>query len=285
MRSHIMAQYPKAALSLLRRGRGDAASARLPEAELVSQDVTVDARDYARYCRLTGFRLSGELPVTYPHLLGFDAAMSLFTHREFPFSPVGMVHSSNRILQHSPLTVDDTLTVRVRLDNLAPHPKGATFDTVTEVERGGETAWSEASTYLIRTKSPDAEAHTRPRPEVDLDLDDLEALWPVPGYIGRRYAAVSGDYNPIHLHPLSARVFGQRRAIAHGMWALARCLGALENRIAPPPRVVETDFRRPLPLPSPKVALCTDREQTSWHFGLFNPKTAKSYLTGWASPA
>ena len=49
--------------------------------------------------------------------------------------------------------------------------------------------------------------------------------------IGRRYGAVSGDRNPIHLYPLTARLFGFRRAIAHGMWTKARCLAALEGRL------------------------------------------------------
>ena len=38
---------------------------------------------------------------------------------------------------------------------------------------------------------------------------------------GRRYAAISGDYNPIHLSTISAKMFGFKTAIAHGMWTLA----------------------------------------------------------------
>ena len=46
--------------------------------------------------------------------------------------------------------------------------------------------------------------------------------------LGRRYAAISGDYNPIHLGALSAKLFGFKQAIAHGMWSKARCLAALD---------------------------------------------------------
>ena len=55
--------------------------------------------------------------------------------------------------------------------------------------------------------------------------------WRLPGDLGRRYAAVSGDRNPIHLYPLTAKALGFPRQIAHGMWSLARCVAALENRL------------------------------------------------------
>ncbi|WP_258038084.1 MaoC/PaaZ C-terminal domain-containing protein, partial [Streptomyces sp. SM5] len=55
------------------------------------------------------------------------------------------------------------------------------------------------------------------------------AEWRLPGDLGRRYGAVSGDRNPIHLHPLTARLFGFPRHIAHGMWTVARCLAEAET--------------------------------------------------------
>ena len=42
---------------------------------------------------------------------------------------------------------------------------------------------------------------------------------------------MSGDHNPIHLYPLTAKALGFRRQIAHGMWSLARCVAAVENRL------------------------------------------------------
>ena len=39
--------------------------------------------------------------------------------------------------------------------------------------------------------------------------------WRLSGDLGRRYAAVSGDHNPIHLYPLTAKALGFPRQIAH----------------------------------------------------------------------
>jgi acyl dehydratase len=74
------------------------------------------------------------------------------------------------------------------------------------------------------------------------------AVWRLPGDLGRRYAGVSGDRNPIHMHALSAKLFGFPRAIAHGMWTQARCLAALEQRL-PDGFSVAVEFRKPILLP------------------------------------
>ncbi|MHB9852795.1 MaoC/PaaZ C-terminal domain-containing protein [Streptomyces krungchingensis] len=72
------------------------------------------------------------------------------------------------------------------------------------------------------------------------------AEWRLAGDVGRRYAAVSGDRNPIHLRPFTARLFGFPRAIAHGMWTVARCLA----EYGPQGEVtVRADFRTPVLLP------------------------------------
>jgi acyl dehydratase len=77
--------------------------------------------------------------------------------------------------------------------------------------------------------------------------------WRLAGDLGRRYAAVSGDRNPIHLHPLTARPLGFPRAIAHGMWTKARCLAALQDAHADLRQgafAIEVSFRRAILLPA-----------------------------------
>ncbi|MET8855938.1 MaoC/PaaZ C-terminal domain-containing protein [Streptomyces sp. NPDC004579] len=95
-------------------------------------------------------------------------------------------------------------------------------------------------------RNPDP-AH-RQAPDARRDSGTLPALaeWRLGPDVGRRYGAVSGDRNPIHLHPLTARLFGFPRAIAHGMWTVARCLA----EYGPGQAVdVRAEFRAPVPLP------------------------------------
>jgi acyl dehydratase len=119
-----------------------------------------------------------------------------------------------------------------------------------------------------------------------------EAVWSVPGDIGRRYASVSGDINPIHMHPLSARLFGFPKPIAHGMWLKARCLAALEGElplVSPAGAIaVEVSFKLPLLLPA-KVAFASwpaDGAGTgSRDFAVHDARNGKPHLSGSVRPA
>lgn len=240
----LLPSYGKALLgAVLPGGGGDA----LPEGERTLEGVEVDRDHLAAYDRVCGFRLSDRLPATYPHVLAFPLAMALMTERAFPFPLLGLVHVANRIEQRRPLDAAEALDLRVWAEHLRPHRRGRQLDVVAEASVGGEVAWLGRSTYLRREERGSGE-----RPDAGPPPPEPSAVWPVPGDIGRRYAEVSGDRNPIHLHPLTARLFGFPRPIAHGMWMKARCLAALEGALGES-FGVDVEFRKPLALPA-KVA-------------------------------
>ncbi|GAA4611091.1 MaoC family dehydratase [Saccharopolyspora hordei] len=264
----LSALYAKAVVTGPTR-RGD----RLPDTEYVRRDVEVDRDHLAEYDRVCGFGLRDELPITYPHVLSFGLSVRLMTDPGFPFPLVGLVHVANRIQQERPLRVTDVLTQRVRVADLRPHPKGTQFDVVTETEVDGEVVWRETSTYLRRGRGSAEAAGQRATDEAG----EPTATWRVPGDTGRRYAAVSGDRNPIHLNALAAKAFGFRRAIAHGMWSKARCLAALAERL-PDRCTVDVEFRKPLLLPA-TVDFAAQREGAGVAFAL-RSRSGKPHLLG-----
>jgi hypothetical protein len=232
-----MAMVPGASRLPFVPGHGDT----LPDVEL-EREVRVDRDHLARYARVCGFGLRDALPPTYPHVLAFPLHEALMGDGGFPFAPAGLVHIANRIVQHRSLRLTEALALRVTASGPEPHRRGRTFTLVSEVRVGGELAWEGFSTMLKRGAGA-GEALREP----ELAEPPVTAHWRVPGDVGRRYAAVSGDRNPIHLHPLSARAFGFPRAIAHGMWTKARCLAALR---LPDALTVEVRFKKPILLPS-----------------------------------
>ena len=263
----LSALYAKAvATGPTRRGRD------LPDTEYVRRDIAIDTEHLAEYDRVCGFVLRDELPITYPHVLSFPLSVQLMTDPGFPFPLVGLVHVANRIEQDRPLRSTDVLAQRVRVANLRPHPKGTQFDVITETSVDGEVVWRETSTYLRRGKSS-----AEPQQRRSVDPGEPIAQWRVPGDTGRRYAAVSGDRNPIHLHPLTAKAFGFPRAIAHGMWSKARCLAALSHRL-PGACAVEVEFRKPLLLPS-TVEFAARRNGGGVDFAL-QSRSGKAHLIG-----
>ena len=233
--------FVKAAVSA--RGRGG----ELPSTVVRRHGVVVDRDHLLAYQRVCGFGGSDVLPHTYPHVLGFPLQVALMADPEFPLPLPGLVHLENEITVHRTLDAGEPLDLGVQAENLRPHPKGRLVDLVTQVEVAGERVWEGRSTYLRRgggtgdAPSGPAAPELPNRPPV--------ALLRVPAGQGRAYAAVSGDVNPIHLHPWSARAMGFPRAIAHGMWTAARTLAHLGSR-AHGPRTSHVWFAQPVLLPS-----------------------------------
>lgn len=220
----------------------------IPAVRLELDGVTADPARVAAYAKVCGFVLRDHLPPTYPHVLAFPLHMALMSDGSFPFGAVGLVHVANKITQHRPVGIGEALDLRVEASKLQPHPKGKAFDVVTEVRVGDELAWESISTFLRRGKGDPGAASGEAFPIVSEDVT-ATATWTLPDNLGRRYAAVSGDRNPIHMHSLTAKPLGFPAAIAHGMWTKARALAALESRL---PDAFETDvrFRRPILLPA-----------------------------------
>jgi acyl dehydratase len=256
----------------------------LPDLTLTRHDVAVDADHVAAYARVCGFPTKDTLPLPYPHMLAFGLHMSIMTDTSFPFPAIGTVHLENAITQHRPIAVGELLQVTARAQDLRPHAKGKVFDMVTTVHAAGELVWEETSTFLRRGRGDDSAPRGLELPEAA----PSGIVWKLPGDLGRRYAAVSGDHNPIHLYPLTAKALGFPRQIAHGMWSMARCVAMLENRL-PDAATVEVAFKKPILLPG-SVAFgsrpLTDAEGgPGYAFSLSSPKSGVPHLAGRAASA
>jgi hypothetical protein len=253
--------------------------AELPDRTIVLQGQEVDPDRVASYARVCGFRVRSTVPGTYPHILAFPLHMCLMTDRSFPFSVLGLVHIANRIDVIEPIPVGASLDLSVRAEDLRPHRRGRQFELISEALLDGETAWRGRSTYLSRGGGGNGDSGDGADRSAGGD-EDLEACaeWRVPGDMGRRYAAVSGDRNPIHMHALSARLFGFPTAIAHGMWTKARCLAAFEGRIGDE-FAIEVEFKAPLRIPG-RVHFRSGRRGDAWHFRVAARDGERKHLVG-----
>jgi acyl dehydratase len=246
-----------------------------------AEEIELDREHVARYDRACGFRLRDTLPPTYLHVVGFPYALAIMTARSFPFGVLGLVHVENVIEHLRPVRVDETVDVRVEAQNLRDHESGRAVDLVAEARSEGELVWRGTSTYLRKgggSGGGDGKKQQKDRPAPPRP----NAIWTVPGDIGRRYADVSGDRNPIHLSGLSAKAFGMPGAIAHGMWIKARCLAALEGALPDAFRTA-VQFKAPLVIPG-SAAFATWREGDGRAFALHHPKSGKPHLTGEVTP-
>jgi acyl dehydratase len=255
---------------------GGSGGREIPELTLTLPSVSVQRERLVAYDRVCGFSLSDTLPPTYIHILAFPLHLKLMSDPSFPFRAIGLVHIANEVTQRRQVSVADALSLRVDATAIEPHPRGQQFSLRTEARVGEEVVWEEVSTILKR-----GGGSARP-PEPSARSSDNElpaaATWKLRGDLGRRYASVSGDMNPIHMHPLSAKLFGFPSAIAHGMWTKARCLAALEGTL-PDAFRVQVSFRRPIVLPA-TVAFAEASSDGGVRFGVRDARKLTPHLDG-----
>jgi acyl dehydratase len=244
---------------------------RRPPLEIRREHVTA-------YDAVCGFPDKDTVPLTYPHLLGFPLHLRVMTDPGFPFAALGAVHVSNTITANRAIAVGETVEVTVRPQNLRPHARGRAVDFVTEVTVDSALVWEGRSTYLRRGPTDDRGSSDAPVGATFDDVPTSGITWRLESDLGRRYAAVSGDRNPIHLFALTAKALGFERQIAHGMWSKARCVAALENRL-PDAVTVEVAFRKPIFLPG-QVAFGSVPTDDGFAFVLRDPRSGVVHLQG-----
>ncbi len=241
--------YARIALSPLRLRRPDA----LPEREL-TRTVTAGRDHLAAYDRVCGFRLRDELPPTFVARARVPARARADGRGRLPVQPA-------RARARREPDRGRAAAARRRADR----PAGAGRRPALARPRPPVRRAGRGERRAARSPGAGAAPTSRSgsgggggRGHAAAPPPPPSAVWDVPADTGRRYARVSGDRNPIHLHRLTARAFGQPAPIAHGMWTKARCLAALEGAL-PDTYAVDVRFKLPLRLPAPRRVLVPRR--------------------------
>jgi hypothetical protein len=276
-----------AATAARRRVLGTHAGNGLPEARHEVRGVKAAVENLTAYQHLIGETASDVLPAGFIHALAFPLAMSVMNRDDFPLPLLGMIHLENRVVQSAPLRFTEALDVRAWTENLRGHRSGTQLDVVTEVGCAGENAvsWRGVSTYLAKgVFLPGIDKTTAASAPAGFSAPDPTALWQLGVDTGRAYAAVSGDFNPIHLSVLSAKALGMRRSIAHGMYLASRALadvGAVKGESFR----WDVAFEAPVFLPA-RVALDISSAQDTvgaWQrsdYVAWNPRSGRRHFSG-----
>ena len=253
--------------------RGDT----LPDRTLTVDELTIDPANVAAYANVTGLRFGDAVPLTYPFALTFPTVMSLVTSFDFPFAAMGSVHIENRITQHRPILVTDTVSAQVHAANLREHRRGLLVDIVTNVNVGNENAWHQVTTFLHQQKTSLSD-EPKPPPQKQPKPGPPNAVLRItPGQI-RHYASVGGDHNPIHTNPIAAKLFGFPTVIAHGMFTAAAVLANIEGQLTDAVKY-SVRFAKPVVLPA-RAGLYVDRISDGWQLTLRNLMKGDPHLTG-----
>jgi acyl dehydratase len=179
-----------------------------------------------------------------------------------------------------PVSLGEQLDLATWATNARPHKSGVQVDVMSQAHVGDELVWEGLASYLYRGQRIDGDVS--PRAEQPDAPDGPGLVWRLPGGLGRRFAAVSGDVNPIHLHSVTAKAMGFPTTIVHGMWSQARMLAAIDNRL-PESYVASMSFRKPVLIPG-TVRFVARQAEGSWQLALRNNRKGTVLVRGEVSP-
>jgi acyl dehydratase len=235
----------RAALTLARRpGPGPA----IPGATNRFAAPALDPAWLAAYHAYMG-GFAAELPLAALFPLAQRAQLAAMLAPGFPHKLVGLVHLANeeRLLATLDPAAGFAIEVQTEAVSWPEAPAWEVFACFVTTSQGETPVATCRSVYLARRVG----RRTAPRPAEPAPAAEpwLAETWAFQADEGRRYAALSGDRNPIHLHPLLSRWFGFPRPILHGMDGVARAAASLERAWGRPLTALNARFDRPVPLP------------------------------------
>lgn len=264
--------YPKVIQGLIfKKPKGEKV---LPQVEYVVDSFQVDPKHLKAYNEVCGFKNNGYIPAIYLAVLSQSLQMHMMTQEAFPFAILGLVHIRNQLKQYRKVGVNEQLSLSCKFGELKPHDKGVQFDFITTAKVGNDVVVESLTTYLARQKT--AGGAGAKSAETQTPEYKLAAQWDVSENTGRRYALTSGDFNLIHIHAVTAKAFGFKQAIAHGMWSKAR---ALSNLNLPDAYEADVGFKLPIYLPS-QVEFLTAEQGQNTEFLIRSAKNQKPHVTG-----
>lgn len=232
---------------------------------IYNKTINIDQAHYTKYCEQVRWQQGKGLHPCYLQTLSLPLQMTCLLDKKSPFPLLGLVHIGNVITQYA-CEPRLPFELRVRFTGVRQHPKGWECDVCVIAYQNGRCVYEATSTYLTRVKASHVEpikarASSLQQSAHKESVDKKICMIDVPENAGRRYARLSGDFNPIHLSHLTARAFGFKRAIAHGMWTLATCYSALAARLDLSKESVrlQAQFEKPVFLPA-ELQLCAEQK-------------------------
>ena len=225
----------------------------VPRIEARLSRVVIDRKHLAAYADICGAAAGPTLPIAYPHVLATPLHLAMLGAEAFPVRLFGLVHVQNRIAMRQPLSADEPAEIRAWIEGHRDTERGQEFDLHTEYVVGGEAIWDETCTFLARRRAAAGEGAktTQSRGGESPDATAVKSSsFRAPSGLGRRYGFISGDVNPIHMSDVTAKAFGFPRAIAHGMWSLARLASDFEAEQYNGGCELSVNFKLPVYMPA-----------------------------------
>ncbi len=248
---------------------------------LVYRSFKIDTEKLNRFKRVCGYEADNdvipEVPAAFIQTLFIGVISKFIGASHFPINPMGLIQVGQSFDLKCPLSPEVPLDLYCRLLDMTQTERGIHTRFLMEAKAEEHLVWEGVATYFTRAKNPPPKEKKDREQEIPMPVQETIS---VPENIGRQYAVVSGDYNPHHLYGWTAKFIGFKRAIAHGMWSLARVCASLEKEFGYPETFkMEGALKLPIFLPG-TVTLGVDTQDDRTDFELRDHKKGVPHLKG-----
>lgn len=227
------------------------------------EHVLIDKTKLQSFSAFFGF--NSVLPLPFLYLLAQRTQAALMLDKQYTLSIPGTIHLNNRLQTVEEVDPDQPFHIE-GLGEVAFKEAGSLLPKfqVRFYQKGSLVALCD-SEYLVKRKRKSASTSAkRTTPEL-LSHTDHRELWTLEKGLGKKYASVSDDHNPIHKSKTAARLAGFKSPIIQGWYLVSRAAQALQGRRDGILTQVQVNFIKPVFLPGTCEFLIDSKNESNGH--------------------
>jgi len=220
--------------------KGSAKSRRFKKAKGGEQKVRFTDEEIKTYKEAAGSTQAG-IPKTMPFSKSFWSMLEAMTKVEPSLPLLSGVNMRAEYQQYKDIEANKDYKLLTGVTNLVDGLKGLELYVSVTLLAEWEKVWEGTTMVLFPTRRSRTKEELPSWQEFSVEKFTLESS----SSATRSWASITKDYNLIHLHDMTAKLFGQKGQICHGMWSMARSLSILENKLGCSIKQAKVDWKKP----------------------------------------
>jgi len=213
---------------------------------------------------------------SFAFVASFPVICQCLVQSNIPSPLLGLIHISSEFSVENPHNWLLPSDIEVNIKHVNKTDKGLVYEVETLIYQMDYLTIQNTNVMLDKDRSYKPDNKVTSNKAEDLAINKALSSTGIGLKTALKYAWLSKDLNPIHLHPVFARAFGLKTALIHGMFNAHYCLGELSKRdLLKNTDNVKFEFNRPCFMPN-QVFLRP--YENSSNYGLFSKDKSERFL-------